>query len=93
MHHFLERVLAEQVMDVLLVVAFCLSMVGYFARIRRDKRNQRAQKSDGQPGGPRRTDNIDATILRHDDSDRSISPDRVLSGVVRKPSKDEEIQT
>ena len=50
MQHFIDRILAEPVMDALLVVIFCLSMVGYFARIRRDKKNQNAKESDGQPG-------------------------------------------
>ncbi len=36
MQHFIDRILSEPVMDILLVVVFCLSMLGFWARVRRD---------------------------------------------------------
>ncbi len=46
MQHFIDRLLSEPVMDAMLVVAFSLAILGFWARIRRDKRTQRDKVHD-----------------------------------------------
>jgi hypothetical protein len=45
MQHVIDKILSEPVMVFFLALAFIASMLGYWARIRRDKKNQDAKKS------------------------------------------------
>lgn len=42
--HVIDKILSDPVMVFFLALAFAASMLGYWARIRRDKRNQNAKK-------------------------------------------------
>jgi hypothetical protein len=51
MQHVIDRILSEPVIVILLIIAFSLSMLAFFSRIRRDEKARR-DRAEGGASGP-----------------------------------------
>ncbi len=53
MHHFIDRIIAEPVMDFILFAAFGLSLMGFHTRVRRDEKKRKDKiLRDGEADRP-----------------------------------------